>query len=68
MEQWKLAKTYYEKSMSEHRTPEIKTVLSEVERRIVEEERKAYVDPVKAEQEKEFGNDFFKKGKYNTID
>ncbi|KAJ0175854.1 hypothetical protein K1T71_009013 [Dendrolimus kikuchii] len=66
MEQWKLAKTYYEKSMSEHRTPEIKTLLSEVERKIVEEEKKAYVDPVKAEQEKELGNDYFKKGDYST--
>ncbi|XP_063377990.1 stress-induced-phosphoprotein 1 [Cydia fagiglandana] len=66
MEQWKLAKTYYEKSMSEHRTPEIKTLLSEVEKKIVEEERKAYVDPVKAEQEKELGNDYFKKGDYSN--
>lgn len=66
MEQWKLAKTYYEKSMSEHRTPEIKTLLSEVEKKIVEEERKAYIDPVKAEQEKELGNKFFKKGDYST--
>ncbi|CAK1600586.1 unnamed protein product [Parnassius mnemosyne] len=66
MEQWKLAKTYYEKSMSEHRTPEIKTLLSEVERRIVEEEKKAYIDPVKAEQEKELGNEYFKKGDYST--
>uniref|UniRef100_A0A2A4JPQ5 Stress-induced-phosphoprotein 1 n=1 Tax=Heliothis virescens TaxID=7102 RepID=A0A2A4JPQ5_HELVI len=66
MEQWKLAKTYFEKSMSEHRTPEIKTLLSEVERRIAEEEKKAYVDPVKAEQEKELGNDYFKEGDYST--
>ncbi|XP_038214917.1 stress-induced-phosphoprotein 1 [Zerene cesonia] len=66
MEQWKLAKTYYEKSMSEHRTPEIKTLLSEVEKRIAEEEKKAYVDPVKAEQEKELGNEYFKKGDYST--
>lgn len=66
MEQWKLAKTYFEKSMSEHRTPEIKTLLSEVEKRIVEEEKKAYIDPVKAEQEKELGNDYFKKGDYST--
>lgn len=65
MEQYKLAKTYFEKSMSEHRTPEIKTLLSEVERRIVEEEKKAYVDPVKAEQEKNLGNDYFKKGDYS---
>lgn len=63
MEQWKLAKTYFEKSMSEHRTPEIKTQLSEVEKKIAEEEKKAYVDPVKAEQEKELGNEYFKKGK-----
>lgn len=62
MEQWKLAKTYFEKSMSEHRTPEIKTLLSEVDRKIAEEEKKAYVDPVKAEQEKELGNEYFKKG------
>ncbi|XP_063536374.1 stress-induced-phosphoprotein 1 [Cydia strobilella] len=66
MEQWKLARTYYEKSMSEHRTPEIKTLLSEVEKRVVEEERKAYVDPVKAEQEKELGNDYFKNGDYSN--
>ncbi|KAM3963650.1 stress-induced phosphoprotein 1 [Aphomia sociella] len=66
MEQWKLAKTYFEKSMSEHRTPEIKTLLSEVEKRIVEEEKKAYIDPVKAEQEKELGNDYFKKGDYSA--
>ncbi|XP_068632473.1 stress-induced-phosphoprotein 1 [Battus philenor] len=66
MEQWKLAKTYFEKSMSEHRTPEIKTLLSEVERRIAEEEKKAYIDPVKSEQEKELGNEYFKKGDYST--
>ncbi|XP_034826680.1 stress-induced-phosphoprotein 1 [Maniola hyperantus] len=66
MEQWKLARTYYEKSMSEHRTPEIKTLLSEVEKRIAVEERKAYIDPVKAEQEKELGNEYFKKGDYST--
>lgn len=64
MEQWKLAKTCFEKSMSEHRTPEIKTLLSEVEKKIVEEEKKAYVDPVKAEQEKELGNEYFKKGRF----
>lgn len=64
LEDWHSAKTYYEKSMSEHRTPEIKTMLSEVEKRIKEEERKAYIDPVKAEEEKEIGNDMFKKGDY----
>lgn len=59
MKKYQQAKVYYEKSMSEHRTPEIKTLLSEVEKVIKEEERKAYVDPVKAEQEKEIGKCFF---------
>lgn len=48
--------------MSEHRTPEIKTLLSDIEKKIKEEERKAYIDPEKAEQEKELGNSFFKDG------
>jgi len=60
------AKTAYEKSMSEFRTPEIKALLSEVEKKIKEEERKAYIDPVKAEDEKEKGNELFKNGDYAT--
>ncbi|XP_065173629.1 stress-induced-phosphoprotein 1 [Atheta coriaria] len=66
LKQWKQAKVYYEKSMSEHRTPEIKTLLSDIEKVIREEDRKAYVDPSKAEAEKEIGNEFFKKGDYAT--
>ncbi|KAL0121072.1 hypothetical protein PUN28_008653 [Cardiocondyla obscurior] len=64
MENWKQAKVYYEKSMSEHRTPEIKTLLSDIDKIIKEEERKAYVDPVKAEEEKELGNQKYKDGDY----
>ncbi|XP_077274924.1 stress-induced phosphoprotein 1 [Temnothorax americanus] len=64
MENWKQAKVYYEKSMSEHRTPEIKTLLSDIDKIIREEERKAYVDPEKAEEEKEFGNQKYKDGDY----
>jgi stress-induced-phosphoprotein 1 len=48
--------------MSEFRTPEIKALLSDVEKKIKEEERKAYIDPVKAEEEKEKGNELFKNG------
>lgn len=66
MENYKQAKFYYEKAMSEHRTPEIKTSLSEVEAKIKEEERKAYIDPAKAEEEKEKGNEYFKKGDYSN--
>lgn len=64
LEDWRMAKTYYEKSMSEHRTPEVKTVISELEKKIKEEERRAYIDPVKAEDAKEKGNELFKKGDY----
>ena len=61
---WKQAKAAYEKSMSEHRTPEIKTLLSDIDKIIKEEEKKAYIDPEKAEEEKELGNKKFKEGDY----
>ncbi|BES87703.1 STI1 [Nesidiocoris tenuis] len=64
MENWTNAKIYYEKSLSEHRTPEVKALLSDVEKKIKEEERKAYIDPVKAEEAKELGNELFKNGNY----
>lgn len=48
--------------MSEHRTPEIKTLLSDIEKKIKEIEKKSYINPEKAEEEKELGNEFFKKG------
>ncbi|XP_017003745.2 stress-induced-phosphoprotein 1 [Drosophila takahashii] len=66
LENFKQAKVYYEKAMSEHRTPEIKTSLSEVEAKIKEQERTAYINPEKAEEEKEQGNHFFKKGDYSS--
>lgn len=45
--EFKQAKTYFEKSLSEHRTPEVKTLLSQVEAIIKEEERRAFIDPQK---------------------
>lgn len=60
------AKAAFEKSLSEHRTPEVKTLLSKVEAVIKEEERRAFIDPVKAEEEKELGNEFFKKGDFSN--
>ncbi|CAG9819039.1 unnamed protein product [Phaedon cochleariae] len=63
---FKNAKMFYEKSMSEHRTPEIKTLLSEVEKLLREEEQKSYINPELAEKEKELGNEYFKKGDYAT--
>jgi stress-induced-phosphoprotein 1 len=49
--------------MLEHRTPESRTLLSEAEVKLKDLERRAYIDPVKAEEEKELGNELFKKGK-----
>ena len=60
------AKQAYEKSLSEHRTPEVKTLLSQVEAVIKEEERRAFIDPEKAEEEKEKGNEFFKKADFSS--
>ncbi|CAO1359232.1 unnamed protein product [Diamesa tonsa] len=64
--EYKSAKINYEKSLSEHRTPEIKTLLSQMEAIIKEEDRKAFIDPEKAEEEKELGNEFFKKGDFSS--
>lgn len=55
LKDYKNAKIYYEKSLSEHRTPEIKLLLSNVEKVIKEEEEKAYINPELAEKEKELG-------------
>jgi stress-induced-phosphoprotein 1 len=62
----KNAKIFFEKSLSEHRTPEVKTLLSDVEAKIKEEERRAFIDPEKAEEEKEKGNLYFKKGDFSN--
>jgi len=64
LEDWRNAKIYFEKSMSEHRTPEVKSVISELDKKIKEVELKAYIDPEKAEEAKTKGNDFFNKGNY----
>lgn len=50
--------------MSEHRTSEVRSIISELEKKIKEEERKAYIDPVKAEEAKEKGNEYFNNGNF----
>jgi len=65
-EDYQKAKTYYEKAMSEHRTPETKDLLSKVEKVIKEKERLAYIDEDKSEAAKQLGNECFKKGDFPT--
>ncbi|KAI2467103.1 TPR-like protein [Annulohypoxylon bovei var. microspora] len=50
----------YQKSLTEHRTPDTVNKLRAVERRNIDETKKAYVDPAKAEEAREKGNTKFK--------
>ncbi|KAG4067702.1 hypothetical protein HA402_005474 [Bradysia odoriphaga] len=63
MEKWTTAMLYVEKSNAEH-FPEVETILSQIDRKIKEEELNTYIDPIKAEEEKKLGNNFFLKGEF----
>lgn len=62
----KQALFFFGKSLSEHRDPELVKKHKKLEQDIKEEEKKAYIDPAKSEEEKGLGNDAFKKGDYPT--
>ncbi|KAJ3568413.1 hypothetical protein NP233_g5725 [Leucocoprinus birnbaumii] len=55
---------YFQKSLSEHRTPDILNKLREVERLKAEEDKKAYIDPEKSHLAREEGNAKFKAGDF----
>ena len=56
------AKNAFEKALTEHRTPEYKSNLSEVEAAIKKQEEEPYVNPELADAEKLKGNECFKAG------
>lgn len=58
------ARTFFQKSLSEHRTPDTLSKLNEVEQVIKEREMKAYIDPEKAKEENSKGNELFQRGDY----
>ncbi|MCP9259789.1 putative Stress-induced-phosphoprotein 1 [Dirofilaria immitis] len=54
----------FDKSLSEHRDPELVKKKKVLEKELAEKERLAYIDPEIAEKEKIKGNELFKRGKY----
>jgi stress-induced-phosphoprotein 1 len=50
----------YQKSLTEHRTPEVVNKLRAAEKTKIESAKKAYIDPAKAEEARELGNAKFK--------
>jgi len=55
---------FFNKSLTEHRTPDILNKLRETERIKAEEERKSYIDPEKSAAAREEGNTQFKAGQF----
>ncbi|CAC5378434.1 STIP1 [Mytilus coruscus] len=57
---------YLNKSLSEHRNPDIQKIVHALDKKIKENERLKYIDPEKSLEAKTLGNDYFKKGDYPT--
>eukprot|EP00741_Cyanophora_paradoxa_P008293 tig00001286_g8022.t1 len=55
---------YYEKSLSEHKADDVYKKLQEVKRIKQKRDEEAYLDPAKAQEEKEKGNALFKAADY----
>ena len=53
---------FFQKSLTEHRTPDTLAKLKEAEKQKAEKERLAYIDPAKADAAREDGNKAFKVG------
>ncbi|CAO1616829.1 unnamed protein product [Parajaminaea phylloscopi] len=54
----------YERSLTEHRTPDVLNKLREAEKTLKEQQKQAYIDPAKSDEERNRGNDLFKAGKF----
>ena len=56
--------THFEKSLTEHRTPEVLGKLRQAEKEQRDRAREAYIDPAKAEEERNRGNTLYKEGDF----
>ncbi|CAJ0584702.1 unnamed protein product, partial [Mesorhabditis spiculigera] len=60
----KEALTWFQKSLSEHRDQDLVKKAKALENQIKDEEKRAYINPELADEEKKKGNELFKKGDY----
>lgn len=55
---------FYQKSLTEHRTPDAQSKLKEAEKTLAAQKRAELQDPVSAEKDRERGNQLFKEGNF----
>jgi len=63
-EKYKEAIDAYNRSLTEHRTPDVLTILHKTEKLKKDKEERDYLDPAISQQEKDKGNEFFKKQQF----